>query len=292
MGDRLQPLRDAYVEEVRRAANLRSDALVRAFATVHREDYLGPGPWRLLENLPGGYRTTEDADPRHLYRNVLVAIDEARLLNNGQPSGLASWLDALDLAAGDRALHVGCGVGYYTAIIAEVVGAAGGVTGVELDAGLAARAAGNLRHYAWVDVQCADGAAFDAGPRDAIFVNAGATAPRPPWLASLADGGRLLFPLTVANDARGIGAGWMLSVVRRGDLFAARFTSPIGVYPCIGARDDAANARLRDAYAAGRADEVRSLRVDPHDAHPSCWLHGDDWCLSTLEPDAVAPPVH
>ena len=30
-------------------------------------------------------------------------------------------------------MHIGCGVGYYTAIIAEVVGPNGGVIGVEID---------------------------------------------------------------------------------------------------------------------------------------------------------------
>ena len=78
-----------------------------------------------------------DADPAHLYHDVLVAIDPARRLNNGQPSYLAFCLDALDLREADCVLHVGCGVGYYTAIAAEVVGPGGRVIGVEIDADLA-----------------------------------------------------------------------------------------------------------------------------------------------------------
>ena len=39
-------------------------------------------------------------------------------LNNGQPSYLAFCLDNLDLREGDRVLHVGCGVGYYTVMAA------------------------------------------------------------------------------------------------------------------------------------------------------------------------------
>jgi putative transposase len=31
-------------------------------------------------------------DPNHLYRDVVVAIDPDRGLNNGQPSGVATWL--------------------------------------------------------------------------------------------------------------------------------------------------------------------------------------------------------
>ena len=65
---------------------VRSPAVVHAFATVPREHFAGPGPWRLLSPwYLQDYWTTEDADPRHLYNDVLVAIDEARRLNNGQP---------------------------------------------------------------------------------------------------------------------------------------------------------------------------------------------------------------
>ena len=85
----------------------------------------------------GGYTTTVDANPGHLYRDVLVAIDAARFLNNGHPSSLAAWFDALDLQPADRVLHVGCGVGYYTAVVAETVGEQGYVTAVEIDAELA-----------------------------------------------------------------------------------------------------------------------------------------------------------
>ena len=60
------------------------------------------------------YRVTTDADPRRLYHNVLVAIDPARKLNNGQPTAVITWLDALDPRPGDRVVHVGAGVGYYS----------------------------------------------------------------------------------------------------------------------------------------------------------------------------------
>src|SRR5207302_2906792 len=106
---------------------------------------------------------------------VLVAIDAARGLNNGQPGSLAAWLDALELRRGASVLHVGCGVGYYTAIIAETVGPEGCVTGVEVDAGLAERARANLANLPNVSVVCADGGEYDAGAADAVFVNAGAT---------------------------------------------------------------------------------------------------------------------
>src|SRR5579862_8181278 len=108
-------------EKIRATAVLRSEALVRAFRSVPREDFVGPGPWKLLRppNVSARYEVAADADTRHLYEDVLVALDSKRGLNNGQPSSLGSWLDSLDMAPGDRVLHVGCGVGYYTAIVAE-----------------------------------------------------------------------------------------------------------------------------------------------------------------------------
>jgi len=77
------------------------------------------------------YWTTPDADPQHLYHDVLVAIDEMRLLNNGQPSFLVFLIEALARQDGDHVVHVGCGTGYYSAILAELVGLKGHVTALE-----------------------------------------------------------------------------------------------------------------------------------------------------------------
>ena len=61
------------------------------------------------------------------YHNLLVALDATRSLNNGLPGSLARWIQALDLKTEDRVFHLGCGVGYYTAIMADVVGPDGSV---------------------------------------------------------------------------------------------------------------------------------------------------------------------
>ena len=50
------------------------------------------------------------------------------------------------------------GTGYYTAIMAHLVGPSGKVTGIELDPGLAERARDNLSSYPDVDVVCGNGA--------------------------------------------------------------------------------------------------------------------------------------
>src|SRR4051794_7028747 len=107
-----------------------------------------------------GYWSTEDADPCHLYHDVLVAIDEGRRLNNGQPSLWAALYDQLGLEAGMHVVHVGAGTGYYSAVLAEIVGRQGRVTAVEIDPGLAARVRTNLAAWSQAAVVEADGVAF------------------------------------------------------------------------------------------------------------------------------------
>ena len=74
--------------------------------------------------MGGGVRTrvTPDADPARVHHNIAVAIDAGRQLFNGQPATLGAWIDALEPAPAARVLHVGCGLGYYTAVIGECVG--------------------------------------------------------------------------------------------------------------------------------------------------------------------------
>ena len=284
---RLDPARREFAEKIRALAGLRSSLLVEALATVRREDFLGPGPWQILRpsELGRGYEQTPDADPRHLYDNVLVALDAGRNLNNGLPAALLRWLDDLALAPGERLLHVGCGVGYYTAIAAAAV-PAGSVVGVELDPRLAALARRNLARTPNATVVSGDGSVLAGGPFDAIFVNAGATEPTAPWLDALASGGRLLVPLTVAAPRRGFGAGYMLLITRHTGGFAARFTSAVGIFDCAGARTDEGDALLRAAYSRGGHERVRSLRSAAHDAGPHCWLHAARFCLSELAVEA------
>ena len=279
---RLDDIRRAYAQAILAAANVRSDRLAAAFAKVPREHFLGPGPWQILDpdSHDAEYRVT-DADPTHLYHDVLVAIDPARRLNNGQPSYLAFCLDALDLRRADGVLHVGCGVGYYTAIAAEVVGPGGRVIGVEIDADLARRARHNLSSFEHVEIVHGDGGEYDPGPCDAIFVNAGATHPRSVWLDRLRPGGRLILFLTAAFDDRGSGKGGMLKVSRSDHGYAARFLSPVSVFHCVGSRDHTANRRLRESFMRGGWQMVRSLRRDQHEVASNCWLHGEEFCLST-----------
>lgn len=273
----IETKRAAFAEELRFVAHVRSDRVIEAFATVPRDRFLGEPPWLVLDEEHGGYWEVRGADPGSAYHNVLFAIDAARGLNNGQPEFWARLLDNVEIRAGDRVYHLGAGVGYYTAIMAELAGPDGCVVATEIDPGLAERARGNLAASANVQVVTADGASFDPGPVDVIVVNAGATHPMPVWLNALMPGGRMLLPLTAEN--------WRGTVFRIDRLagpgrFSAAAVSGVGIYPCAGARTPEAERRLSRALGDGGQRFVQTLRLDPHSQDASCWLHNSDHCLS------------
>ena len=289
----LQQARTRFAQEIQQQGHIKSAGLIEGLATVARENFVGPGPWKIVR--AGAYQLTPDDNPRHLYDDVLVALDERRMLNNGQPSALLLFLDSLNLSAGDRFLHIGCGVGYYTAIAAHAVGPHGSVVAVEIDPALAARANLNLQSYATVKVVTNNGALDRFGTFDAIFVNAGCTRPHSIWLDQLAVGGRLLIPLTVTIPTMpGIGAGSMLLVTRVATGYNAKFTSPVGIFHCEGARSAEEEALLAKAFAEGDRASVCRLRRDAHGQGPNCWLHTSDVCLESDPALRQGPrePVH
>lgn len=287
--DDLITARKRYAALIRKTADLRSDRLVRALSDVPREDFMGPGPWKTMRfSFPLQYRDTPDANPVHLYDDVLVALDHSRMLNNGLPSGLARWIDALDIREGDDVVHAGCGTGYYTAIIAHIVGSSRRVIAIEYDADLAARARVNLRSFSHVEVIAGDATTYDPGPADAIFVNAGATHPLPLWLDNLKPSGRLVFPMVRWPEGAKFGvagAGWgvMLRIRRLQSGYSAQWLGPCGFYPCFGAVDSEADRRLGDALSANVLTDVHSLRREPHASDESCLLHGAGYCFSRIE---------
>jgi protein-L-isoaspartate(D-aspartate) O-methyltransferase len=275
--------RQSYAEELRFKARIRSPAVRAAFATVPRERFVGAGPWRVRGPMDmAEYWTTADADPRAVYHDVLIALDEVRGINNGQPSLWAFLLDQIDILAGERILHLGCGTGYYTAVMAELVGPTGKITAIEIDVGLAEKARAALMPWPQIMVSNADGANLCFEPVDLIVASAGATHPLSSWLDALKPGGRLMFPMTAPRR------GAMLLVTREAeDGFSARFLCQVGFIDFSGARDPSIGRRLAAALARDWGRAVRSLRRDHHRKSRTCWLHGEGWCLSRRLPAAT-----
>jgi protein-L-isoaspartate(D-aspartate) O-methyltransferase len=278
----LQPLeahRTFFAELITAIAGVPHSRLTSAFASTPREQYLGPGPWKVYNGH--GYTPTPTADPTLLYQDVVVALEEERGINNGQPSLHARCLAALEVREGESVVHIGVGAGYYTAILATLTSASGRVFAYEIGEALARRAASNLEHLSHVTVLPRSGAEGSLPDSDAIYVSAGVTAPLDLWLDALRISGRLLFPLTPDGSDGKLGLGNMLLVTRVAEeRFDARFICPVMFIPCLGGRDEGTARKLAEAFRRGRVSQVRSLRrKTPPDE--TCWCSGNGWWLST-----------
>jgi len=272
-GSILEQFRQFYADLVTASVGAEDPDLRDAFASVPREDFLPPGPWQIYTG--NGYIETPSDDPAFIYSDILVAIRAQQGLNNGQPSLHARCLAALSPRAGEAAVHVGIGTGYYTAILSELVGPAGTVDAIEVDEELAADCRRRVAGRTNITVHARSGLEPPLGPADVIYVNTGVTAPPDTWLDALKPGGRLLFPLAPGWDA-----GGMLLVTRRETGYDARFIWQVWFYPCIGGQDDREVERLKTAFDAGGWKDVRQFhRGTPPD--DTCWYAGTGWWLST-----------
>ena len=276
-----------YAEELDAVCAFRTPGLADAFAAVERERFLLRGPWDVLslsDYTPGlapSARKTADADPRHVYHNVGIAIDVERRLFNGHPATLASWIDALALTPGARVLHIGAGLGYYSAIMAHVVGPSGAVVAVEVDEGLASAGRANVASVPWVDMRHGDGTHLGGGTFDAVLVNAGVTHPLDEWLDAVAPGGRVMLPLTVQMQPT-IGKGFMMRLARdRSDGWSVRPVGVVAIYSAVGLRDAALEPALGQAMTKSPWPATNVLRRDPHAPSAACWFHAPNCCFST-----------
>jgi protein-L-isoaspartate(D-aspartate) O-methyltransferase len=252
-------------------------ALLRAFETVDRVAHLGPGPWKVFTAC--GYIETPSDDPAFVFQDVVVALKPELGINNGEPSLHARCLASAELKPGETVVHVGAGFGYYTAILAELVGPSGKVEAYEVDPDLAGTAARLLCERPNVAVHARSALDGPLPEADLIYVNAGLSHPPAVWLDALRPGGRLIMPLTA-----GQGPGLMLRLTRtEEDVFAVGIVSGAMFIPCVGGQDEAEAQALLRALQSGRHAAVRSLRRGG-EPEEDAWLSGDGWWFSTREP--------
>jgi protein-L-isoaspartate(D-aspartate) O-methyltransferase len=275
--DGSEKYRSFYAKLICAAAKLDDPRIEEAFRSVKREPFAGAGPWWLdLGGHP--YVQTPDDDPAFLYQNLLLALDRKREINIGMPSAHAYWLGASNIKESETVVQVGAGSGYYTAILAHLVGAGGRVYAYEIDEGLAARARENLRDTHQVELRTQSGVTTDLPLADLIYVCAGAAQPSHTWLAALRPKGRLLFPLAPQGV---LGGMLLITCPDQGSAWPAKFVGRAAFIGCVGLQDKEVGRRLTEAFSTDW-ESVRSLRLDqsPDD---SCWFAGDGWWLSTAD---------
>lgn len=265
MSDTLEVKRRRYAAAICREAGVTSPAVELAFAMVARESFLTPAPWTIFS--PGGMMEASTSDPADLYQDVLVVLDRSRGINNGQPSLHAAWLAAIAPGPGDSALQIGAGTGYYSALLAVLVGPQGRVDAYEIEEGLAALAKEHLAAFAHVHVHARSGIGLASAEADVIYVNAGLSAPDPAWLRALRPGGRLIFPWQPSERRAGVA----MLVTRLAGGFSALPIMPVRFIPCLGIHARAASAERTSEDAIWRTKSV--------------WLNGE------RTPDATATSV-
>lgn len=272
--DRLAACRQFYAKMAAAGGGQLREDLECAFETIPREYFLGPGPWLAVSPMSGMDVATPTDDPIHVYQNVLFALDRKKRINNGEPFLHGQLLGALAPARGHVALHIGCGTGYYTAILAHLIGPAGKVIAYEIEPELGLRAAENLKPWDNVEVRLVSGVNDELPHCDAIYVNAGATHPATGWLDALNEGGKLLFPLV---GLEGAGVTLLLSKVQ--GSIAAKVTGYCGFVPCRDAFEEAEAANVTAAFRSGKLREARSL-VRNDEPDDNVVLIGKGWWLS------------
>jgi protein-L-isoaspartate(D-aspartate) O-methyltransferase len=128
---------------------------------------------------------------------------------SSQPRTVTAMLELLDVRPGQRVLDVGSGSGWTTALLAELVGPAGSVLGLELVADLVLMGASNVATAGvpWARVAQADPSrlgAPDEAPFDRILVSAMADTMPHELVEQLGPDGILVVPVS----------GWMVRVRR------------------------------------------------------------------------------
>ncbi len=234
---------NAYALEV--CYNLRGGnraLLLDAFASVRKEDFLFPPPWQVAITTPGYGRRAVLHDPAELYQDMLVELVAEDRINTGEPSLWAQIFNWSDLRPGMTVFESGSGLGYFTAIIAHIVGPLGAVYFEEPHEKLRDQCRENLKGIANVHAE------YPGTSLDRTYLCYGTTTIPAELYRNTSMRGEIVFPFT--NDW---GHGYLLSLQRKKNSCELKVGSPCSF---VISRDYKANAFV------GELGELNDMTID------------------------------
>jgi protein-L-isoaspartate(D-aspartate) O-methyltransferase len=273
--DRLADFRRVFAQVVMARSGSRDPRLLRAFSEVPRHEFIGASPWYFQEEGP----PVISEDSALLYQDVTIGLVPERRIPTGLPSLHARCMAACEVRPGEKVVQVGAGTGYFSAVLAELVGKSGSVVAFEIDTALAKAAARNLKPWRQVRVEATSGVSGIASGANLVYVSAGVQQLPRDWFEALTVGGRLLVPITPGAEEEG--GIFLIRRLASKTMLQAQFVCRARFVPCIGTEDRAALALLKKAFATGGHRAVRSLRLYPEEPDETAWFRGRDWWLST-----------
>jgi protein-L-isoaspartate(D-aspartate) O-methyltransferase len=242
--DRLAAQRHKMVDRQLAGRGIKDERVLEAMGRVPREAFL---PADLAE---------------FAYDDNPLPIAEGQTIS--QPYIVALMIEAARIEPGSRVLEVGTGSGYAAAILAEL---ASDVVTIERHEALAEGAAEVLARlgYSNVEVMEGDGSTgvADRAPYDAILVAAAAPAAPESLKSQLAEGGRLVVPVSIEGSEE------LLVFTRRGDDFKEERLGAVRFVPLVGEEGWRDGENRTEAARPNPAKMLpRAPRAIPADALP------------------------
>ncbi|PRY57913.1 protein-L-isoaspartate(D-aspartate) O-methyltransferase [Glycomyces artemisiae] len=212
-GNEAHKLRTRLVGGLRTSGVLRSESVETAMLAVPRHRFIPEAPLRAAY-ADDVYVTKRNSDGE--------AVSSA-----SQPAIVAEMLEQLDVRPGHRVLEIGAGTGYNAALLDALVGPEGAVTTVDIDADAVDRARRALDDVGCERVQAVRGdgeLGWPAGaPYDRVIATVGTWDLPPAWWDQLADGGRLVAPLSIRGCEHSVAFDYRGGVMRSRSIVSCGF---------------------------------------------------------------------